>query len=47
MPYIIRKVDNKYKIIKKNTGKVVGTSKSRKIALKAIAARYAAESRKK
>jgi hypothetical protein len=46
MPYSIRKSGGKYKIIKKKTGKTVGTSSNKNDAMKAIAARYAAESRK-
>lgn len=43
MPYSIRKSNGKYKIIKKKTNKVVGTSDSKDMAMKAIAARYHVE----
>jgi len=43
MPYTIRKGsgDKPYKIINKETGKVVGSSKSREMADKAVRARLA------
>ena len=45
MPYTIRKGEGekKWKIINKNTGKVVGTSKTKKNALASMRARYANE----
>ena len=46
MPYKIRKVGNKYKIIKSDTGKVVGTSDSKAKAQASIRARYAGENKK-
>lgn len=45
MPYIIKKVGGKYKIIRKTDGKVVGTSRSIKMAQGSIAHRMDAEKR--
>ena len=47
MPYIIKKVNNKYKIIKKDTGEVVGTSDTKEKAKASVRARYSGESKKK
>lgn len=47
MPYSIRKHGDKYDIIKKDTGKKVGTSDSRAKAEASIRARYAGENKKK
>ena len=51
MPYTIRKSKNKkdprpWKIVRKDTGVVVGTSKTRKDAIGSIAHRMDAEKRK-
>jgi hypothetical protein len=45
MPYIVEKRDGPrpYKIIKKDTGEVVGSSVSAKDAIKSIKARYVGE----
>ena len=43
MPYSIRKANSGYDIIKKDTGKKVGHSKTRKDAEASIRARYAGE----
>lgn len=43
MPYSIRRSGSKYQIVKKDTGKVVGTSDSRAKAQASIRARYAGE----
>jgi hypothetical protein len=43
MPWTVRKVGNKFKIIKKTTGEVVGTSDTREKAQASVRARYAAE----
>lgn len=45
MPYAIRKTSGAkpYKIIRKDTGKTVGKSKTKKMALASIRARYAGE----
>lgn len=47
MPYIIEKRSGAkpYKIINKNTGKVVGSSKTKKDAQASVRARYAGEKR--
>lgn len=47
MPYQIKKVGNKYKIVKKDTGKVVGTSDTLEKAKASIRARYGSENKKK
>jgi hypothetical protein len=43
MPYEVRKAGSKYQIVKKDTGKVVGTSDSKAKAEASIRARYAGE----
>jgi hypothetical protein len=43
MPYTIKKVNGKYKIIRKSDNKVVGTSKSLKMAQGSIAHRMDSE----
>lgn len=46
MPYSVKKIGNSekpWKIIKKDTGKVVGSSKSKAEAKASIRARYAGE----
>jgi hypothetical protein len=47
MPWTVKKGSGArpYKIIKKTTGQVVGTSKTKQMAEKSIAARYASEPR--
>lgn len=45
MPYTIRKQDGKWKIIKKTTGKVVGTSDTKAKAQASVRARYANENK--
>ena len=47
MPYTIRKVNGKYKIIRKSDGKVVGTSSTMQMAQGSIAHRMDAEPKKK
>mgnify|MGYP001584856543 CR=1 FL=1 len=47
MPYSVKKVGNKYKIIKASTGKVVGTSDTLEQAKASIRARYMGENKKK
>jgi len=47
MPYTIKKVNGKYKIIRKTDGKVVGTSDSLKNAQGSIAHRMDSEHKKK
>lgn len=47
MPYAVRKSGDKYQIIKKDTGKVVGTSDSKAKAQASIRARYAGENKGK
>lgn len=46
MPYAIRKSGPKYQIVRKDTGKVVGTSTTRAKAQASIRARYAGEKKK-
>jgi hypothetical protein len=46
VPYSIRKSGSKYQIVKKDTGKVVGTSDTREKAQASIRARYAGENKK-
>jgi hypothetical protein len=41
MPFTVRKSGNKYKIVNKTTGKVVGTSNTRKKALASARVRNA------
>lgn len=41
MPWAIKKVANKFAIIKKDTGKVVGYSSSKEKAKASVRARYA------
>jgi hypothetical protein len=41
MPFKVRKHGSKYAIVRKDTGKTVGTSTSKKKALASIRARYA------
>ena len=41
MPWNVKKVGNKYAIVKKDTGKIVGHSKTKKMAQASIRARYA------
>lgn len=43
MPYIIRKQGNKWAIIEKNTGKVVGTADTKEDAQSSARARLAGE----
>lgn len=43
MPYSIRKRGTKFEIVRKDTGKVVGTSTSRAKAQASIRARHAGE----
>jgi len=43
MPYIIKKSGSKFKIVNKETGKVVGTSDSRAKAESSVRARLAGE----
>lgn len=49
MPYEIKKTGGSkpYKIVKKDTGKVVGSSKTKTAAEKSVRARYAGENKKK
>lgn len=47
MPYKILKSGKKYKIVNKETGKVVGTSTSRAKATRSIGYRMSAEAKKK
>ena len=42
MPWSVKKVGDKFKIIKKTTGQVVGTSNSKAMADASVRARYAA-----
>jgi len=46
MPWILRKKGNKYQIIKKTTGEVVGTSDSKSKGQASIRAMYASENKK-
>ena len=46
MPYLIKRVGNKYKIIRKTDGKVVGTSDTMKNAQGSIAHRMDSETKK-
>lgn len=43
MPYTIKKSGNKYQIVRKDTGKVIGSSDSRAKAQSSINARLAGE----
>lgn len=43
MPYTVKKVGSKWKIINKNTGKTVGTSNSKAKADASVRARLAGE----
>lgn len=47
MPYDVRKRGNKYVVVKKGGGRVLGTHPSRAAALKQAAAIYASENRRK
>lgn len=47
MPYTIKKVGSKYKIIRKTDGKTVGTSDTKAKAQASVRARYAGEYGKK
>lgn len=46
MPYTVRKQGNKWQIIKKTTGEVVGTSTSKAKAQASVRARYAGEKKR-
>ena len=49
MPYVVKKMKGSrpFKIIKKTTGKVVGSSTSKENAMASMRARYMAEDKKK
>ena len=47
MPYAVKQQGKKWAIVNKQTGKVVGTSESKKMAEASIRARMRAETKKK
>jgi hypothetical protein len=47
MPYAVKSQGKRWAIVNKQTGKVVGTSSSKKMAEASVRARMSAESKKK